>query len=1078
MEEVQTTLMQIPSGLEGIYTKIIRRLEESLTRRAAELTRIILTWVLGSARTLSMDELREALYFQYQAQGHTLLSDGEFPYADKDIENMCGSLVSIRHGQIQTVHQSTKEYLVDLGEDRRLCQGLVILPTSVDTSLGLASICLRYQEKLCKSSLMKLQMSPFSHHPEGFDIRMLQANSKLLDYSFLFWIHHVVSCPTSHRESLVAVILKHFSKFMTVFWMVISMSLDSRGIWRLVIGVEEVEEWLLEGTSRENMGDAARHLQDWCSSITKLLKAYSTLLFENSWTIWRLDLKSFLGQEQRFAAPSNCIDKSEESEESLQSAGQANGLQARSKNPILGHDEWSLLNARLGFFVHGRNQNIFLSGESRTSGEECLFVQHAESGKRLSPATAGLAAVHVDEKFHYGFVVTAKVSAQGKYLAVAYNKWLSIWSIKPNLKFSHRLRDRASAFGLISEAYREGSPEHITAGMIAFEGDDRLFAPRGWYDLATKEFHAFPSMLLDKLRTADSICYSGNCSYLFTEHRRESSQEVSRHSLSLVGLADTISTAFDVASIGSFKSSNTGKYFLLFDYDIPNYKDTSHSSIALFNMATMEMERFPGTENFSSFGECSFHFLEGDDTLVTFLWEPETRRGVHTMMTVTVWGLGPGQPKLYSQGHISTVVRAHPATVTNPPIIATTARDLAWIVSCDRTVQIVRFTSEEISFPGYDPSANEPSVLYSRVSQDGRRLGNIRIMGSKIHLEVINLLPSLQEGFKLEKVFPKTERLHPICLSPNLDLFVVGKFALTIHTETNEIPPPIECDIDLVTPARDCDWACTISSCGEFVAFDKPAYKHFQDYYDRQLGRSVIFRINRTVRMATPLMIPCPEDVQAASPDFHPLLPLAAFSSSEGEGRDNNQTDPRRPQVPANEITLSMIHLIEDRLVSLKPLQMTHRVCPKLYVADTGDFLFLEDLSVKSRIIVSDLPYQSKPLCVIRDNRHIHPSKDRSYMLHCKQDSIEISMYKYQDLAKNSVLPAYQALGSTATVESLTVFSSTLGWPEVWLLLGEDYSKPMRMLLQHSKGESPVMKTLMASWDQLRERLEATLTPV
>ena len=212
---------------------------------------------------------------------------------------------------------------------------------------------------------------------------------------------------------------------------------------------------------------------------------------------------------------------------------------------------------------------------------------------------------------------------------MAYNKWLSIWSIKPKLKFSHRLRDRAWAFRLISEEYGKESLEHITAGMIAFAGDDRLFAPGGWYDLVTKEFHAFPSTLLDEFRTADSICYSGNCSYLFAEHQRESSQEVRPHSMSLVGLADTVSTAFDLASMRSIKSSNTGKYFLLFDDDIPNYKDTSHSSIALFNMATMAMERFPGTENLSSFGECSFHFLEGDDTLVTFLWEPESRRGFH-----------------------------------------------------------------------------------------------------------------------------------------------------------------------------------------------------------------------------------------------------------------------------------------------------------------------------------------------------------------------------------------------------------------------------------------------------------------
>lgn len=179
VEQVQLTLMQVPSGLEGVYIKIITRLEESLTRRAAEVTKDILTWVLGSARAMTTDELREALCCQYQAQGHTLLSDGEFPYTDKDIENMCGSLLSIRQGQIRTVHQSTKEYLIGLSEDRRLGQSLSILPTSVDTSLQPASVCLIYQERLCRYSLAKFEMLPFDNHPEGFDVRMLQGDQKL-----------------------------------------------------------------------------------------------------------------------------------------------------------------------------------------------------------------------------------------------------------------------------------------------------------------------------------------------------------------------------------------------------------------------------------------------------------------------------------------------------------------------------------------------------------------------------------------------------------------------------------------------------------------------------------------------------------------------------------------------------------------------------------------------------------------------------------------------------------------------------------------------------------------------------------
>ena len=1074
VEEVRMTLMQIPSGLEGLYSKIIRRLEQSLTRRAAEVAKNVLTWVLGSARNLTMDELREALSCQYQAQGHTLLSDGEFPYADKEIENMCGSLISIRHGQIQTVHQSTKRYLIGLGEDRRLSQGLSILPTSVDTSLQLASVCLMYQEELCKSSLTKLQWSPFDHQPEGFDIRMLQTNKKLLEYSFFFWIHHVLGCPIDHRDSVVAIISNHFSNFMTVSWILVSMLHDSTGLWRLLIGIEEVEEWLLGKDTEKDIGAAVRKLQDWCSGTAKLLKAYSTMLLENPWTIWRLDLQTFLGLEQRFAASPDCFDESKESEESLQSSTvHADQSQTSPGKPTLGHNEWSLLKARLGFFVHDQTQNIFLSGEKRTSREgECLFVQHAESGKRLSPATAGMAPVFSDKEYHHGYVITAKISAQGKYLAVAYDKWLSIWTIKPGLKFSPRLRDRAWAFRLISEKYHEEQPQCKTDGIVAFAEDDKLYAPGGWYDLTTKEFHAFQSVLSGQ--HPYTIYYSANCRFLFSK-RSESSKEVNRQSLSPVGLADSITTTFNLDSTGNIKSSNTGRYIVLFDGLKHAYGVYGSSKMTLFDVELMEMKSIPILKDFSSFGDCSFQFSEKDEILVTFLLEPDTRRGVHARMTVAVWGLSSGHPKLCSHGQIETVVAAHPATIINPPMITVTARDLAWIVSCDRTVQVVKFNTEEISFPGYNPSENASSMLHSQVSQDGNRLGMLRRVGSKVDLEVINLLPSLQEASKLEQIIPDT---GPISLSPNFDLLTLGRFALTIALSANELPPRTICDIDLTTPARDWQWACNISSCGGFLAFDKPAYKHFMNSYDRQPGRSVLFRVDRVEQTATRLTTAYPEHAQAASFDFHPSLPLAVFSSSKGEGSDNNQGCYRNPRVPASEIDSSMIHLEKDKSVPLEPLQLTHRVSSKLYFADTGDFLLLEGENHQSRIIVSDLPYPSQPLRVIPADRYIHPSKDRSYMLGCRPTSIDITMYKFESLAKDRSLPAYQALESTAKVEPLTVFPSTIGWPSAWLLLGDDYNKPLRMLLQPKNSEPIVMKTLMVSWNELRARLETTLTPV
>jgi hypothetical protein len=330
-----------------------------------------------------------------------------------------------------------------------------------------------------------------------------------------------------------------------------------------LIGIEELEEWLHQGNLEENLGGAERHLQDRCSEIARLLRAYNTLLLDNPWPIWRLDLKAFLGLEQSSAASIIYSYESKKGEESLQSStDQASQSQIIPQNPTLSYKKWSLMKARLGFFVYDRDQNILLSDDEKTSEEgECLFVQHAGSGKRLSPATAGLATVLTDNEYYGGHVITAKISAQGKYLAVAYDKWLSIWAIQSGLKFSHGLRDRAWAFRLVSAKFQEGQSEYITACKMAFAGDDRLFVPAGWYDLSTKKFHAFQSALSDQLKTAHTIHYSGDGNYIFSEDSK-SSEEIFRRPISLVGVVDTITTTFKLDSTRIIKSSDTGKYLL------------------------------------------------------------------------------------------------------------------------------------------------------------------------------------------------------------------------------------------------------------------------------------------------------------------------------------------------------------------------------------------------------------------------------------------------------------------------------------------------------------------------------------
>ena len=104
----------------------------------------------------------------------------------------------------------------------------------------------------------------------------------------------------------------------------------------------------------------------------------------------------------------------------------------------------------------------------------------------------------------------------------------------------------------------------------------------------------------------------------------------------------------------------------------------------------------------------------------------------------------------------------------------------------------------------------------------------------------------------------------------------------------------------------------------------------------------MIFRINRVERTAIRLTPPYCKDAQAASYNFHPFKSMAVFNSLEDEGWDTNFCRDRAHLVPANELSLSIVHLKKDEFVPLEPLQMTNRVRSKLYVAETGDFLLLE----------------------------------------------------------------------------------------------------------------------------------------
>ena len=200
VEQVQQRLAQLPTGLEATYLTVTQRLEKTLTLSAVEVARKVLAWAIGSARSISFDELCTALSYQYKLEGQTLLSeDSTFPYSEKDIELMCGSLIVIRNGQVQPAHYTVKSYMLELGKKLKTCSvsDSTLVPSLHATSIDLAAVCVTFLAE--KSSLQSAKRDVLDQSGKSNDIFK---NNTFLSYSCIYWTYHALDCPIEWGNDL------------------------------------------------------------------------------------------------------------------------------------------------------------------------------------------------------------------------------------------------------------------------------------------------------------------------------------------------------------------------------------------------------------------------------------------------------------------------------------------------------------------------------------------------------------------------------------------------------------------------------------------------------------------------------------------------------------------------------------------------------------------------------------------------------------------------------------------------------------------------------------------------------------
>ncbi|KAI9761527.1 MAG: hypothetical protein M1840_001790 [Geoglossum simile] len=171
--EVYEILKDLPFGLDGIYKRMLRQIEDKRRESVA----LILQWVVLSRRPLTLTELAVAT----NTEGSDNQSREDMM---KDRLESCGLLLRVDNNGVNLVHQSAKDYLQrDEPYDRDL---EIYRVKKTEAHLVVAKICFKYiQKEPFSNSSMKLQ-----RNERSAEVSSVLQEYPLLEYATLYWPEH------------------------------------------------------------------------------------------------------------------------------------------------------------------------------------------------------------------------------------------------------------------------------------------------------------------------------------------------------------------------------------------------------------------------------------------------------------------------------------------------------------------------------------------------------------------------------------------------------------------------------------------------------------------------------------------------------------------------------------------------------------------------------------------------------------------------------------------------------------------------------------------------------------------------
>ena len=820
--------------------------------------------------------------------GDTLLTDDRsFPYSDKDVELICGSLVTIRKGTLQVIHLTVKEFLKSPQETSgSTFPSLLVKPER--GSLQLTLVCLRciagYAEPLVDLASKTPQID-WVIDPGALE--RSQARAPLLEYAIFSWLVHLVDCELGDLPNITPTFQKTFSSPATFSWVETCMASQPNSLLRLLVGIGEVRDWLYDssqGLQLQQDEASGQFLASWCIAMSRILEEYGAVLVRRPWQIYLIDLYDIFGVDPNLRKLWQKYGETPLREKELHldgyrpfrpQQGKSKPHLQLQKNSQIGHP-----GNRLGFLVHNEAQNLYIWGGDLIEREShCIYVQHDTTGQRLPPAE--------DLSLNPGPIwspVDANLSPNGGYLVIFYSEFsdgsdvdfsgdrgLTVaWRISEDISFKRRMNCEPWARVIFSHT-SNFTPFY---SAIKFQDEHCCFTPIGTLDLLTATRRALPDSVTNWLGSCSGLFYSCTGRYLLASWVYEPSEKknVLARRADLSEPSDFVDFCWEDERGPMVDMSPSGRYLVLGASHL-----SAEKTLYLYDTNSNETLNLPLPEPLD-YVKGKYHFSRDETRLITFL-------PCRFTLAVMIWDCLGTAPKLTSYAKLDTDdwIRPHQIYVHE-------AATSAVIVTRTRYIQRVEL-GDKIEFLDASNSIDHYPHRLSTISRDcshwalvsyGRKGGKVQIIDLtspntparffSLDWSQSDIPEAIDEGTGFS-----------IGISPDLSILIANAEVFDLNCTTNGKGPFGNLTLTPFTmesvpamlrhyrrPIRYSNLDCRISPCNSYVIYVARC--------DQWSSAILLFRIDIQRRTSACIELMLPEELISSHASFHPSLPLVAIS--------------------------------------------------------------------------------------------------------------------------------------------------------------------------------------------------------